>query len=87
MIKICDLALRNRNTITAEVLIVWLFGLIKSFIYFFPIRSYQSFLNAIPQWQKQFLLSTANVRTPDACNKKTSKCKVTDSFKTHSLTY
>ena len=63
------------------------YGLIKSFIYFLPIRSYQSFLNAIPQWQKQFLLSTANGRTPDACNKKTSKYKVTDSFKTHSLTY
>ena len=47
----------------------FVYSLIKSFTYFFPIRSCQSFLNAIPQRQKQFLLSTANGR-PDACKKK-----------------
>ena len=48
----------------------FVYSLIKSFTYFFPITSCQSFLNAIPQRQKQFLLSKANARRPDACQKK-----------------
>ena len=65
----------------------FVYSLIKSFTYFFPIRSCQSFFNAIPQRQKQFLLSTANGRRPMHAKRKRSKYKVTDSFKTHSLTY
>ena len=41
----------------------FVYGLIKDFTYFYPIRS-QIFLNAIPRRQKQFLLGTANGRSP-----------------------
>ena len=41
----------------------FVYGLIKGFTNFYPIRS-QSFLNAIPQKQKQFLLASANGRSP-----------------------
>ena len=47
---------KTENTIIVEPLIVWLFFQAVSHI----AHKCQSFVNAIPQWQKQFLLS-ANV--------------------------
>ena len=41
----------------------FVYGLIKGFTNFYPKRS-QSSLNAIPHRQKQFLLGTANGRSP-----------------------
>ena len=40
----------------------FVYGLIKGFTNFYPKRS-QSFFNAIPHRQKQFLLGTANGRS------------------------
>ena len=86
--KELDMALDDETRILKQSFCALIYGLIKRFSYPFPIRSFQSFLNAIPQLQKQILLSTTNGRRPHAWKKKrTSKYKVTDSFETHSLTH
>ena len=59
---------KTENTIIVEPLIVWLFFQAVSHI----AHKCQSFVNAIPQWQKQFLLS-ANVVPMHANWKQTSK--------------
>ena len=80
-----DMALDDETRILKQSFCALIYGLIKSFNYPFPIRSFQSFLNAIPQLQKQI----NNERSSSPCmeKKRTSKYKVTDSFETHSLTH